>query len=152
MQVIIAVRTLIVVLAIPLIWSAPVRADDRGTRQEARAMAEAAAALYRAQGPEAAFEAFNHSPEFHDRDLYVFALDSEGILVAHGTGESLIGRDLSRLRDPSGRSFVQEFLAIEDTGWIEYQWTNPATGNVEDKVSFLINVGDHVIGVGAYRE
>ena len=113
-------------------------------------MAEAAAELYRSEGAEVAFEAFNHSPEFQDRDLYVFAMDNQGNLTAYGSDQNLVGRSVPGLRDPSGRSFVQDFLAIDDTGWVEYEWRNPATGNVEDKITYVINLGEHLIGVGAY--
>ncbi len=146
------VRTTIVLLTAPVFWFGPSLAQDRGTPEEAKAMAEAAAALYRSQGAEAAFEAFNNSPDFRDRDLYVFALDREGATMAHGASHTLIGRNVAGVRDPAGHRFVQDFLAVDDTGWVEYQWRNPATGNVEDKITYIINLGRHIIGVGAYLE
>ena len=135
-----------------LLMSAPAAAQDVGSLEEAQAMAEEAAALYETGGPEAAFDAFNEGGEFRDRDLYVFALAHDGSIAAHGGNESLVGRNLIGLRDPSGRQFIQEFLAIEETGWVEYQWQNPQNDQVEDKTSYIINVGDHVIGVGAYQQ
>ncbi len=135
----------------PMLWASAATAQDRGTPDEAQAMAEAAADFYHAEGADAAFDAYNASPDFHDRDLYVFALDMDGVMVAHGANENLVGRDIIALRDPAGREFVREFVAIEETGWVDYQWQHPESGNVEDKTTYIINVGDYVIGVGAYQ-
>ncbi len=144
-------RTLIVYLAAPLLFVSTAMAEDRGTPDEAQAMAEEAAAFYQAEGADAAFEAFNNSPDFHDRDLYVFALDGDGNMAAHGANHNLIGQNVVELRDPSGREFIREFLAIEESGWVDYQWPHPESGDVENKTSYIINVGDHVLGVGAYE-
>lgn len=137
-------------VAAPVLWAGAAMAQDQGTPEEAQAMAERAAALYQEVGAEAAFEAFTNSPDFHDRDLYVFAIDSSGIMAAHGTNQALVGRDQSNMRDPTGYAFNQDLMQIEDTGWIEYHWQNPASGNVEPKRSYVINVGDYWIGCGAY--
>lgn len=133
------------------LWAGATMAEDRATPEEAQAMAEAAAAYYQDHGADAAFEAFNTSPDFHDRDLYVFAFDKEGNVAAHGANQNLVGRNVIDLRDPSGLQFIREMIAVEDTGWVEHQWQHPESGAVEDKASYIINVGDYIIGVGAYR-
>ena len=146
------VRILAVLVAAPVFWAVAATAQDRGTPEEAQAMAEEAAAFFQAQGPEAAFEAFsNGAAAFQDRDLYVFVLDVEGNMAAHGANENLIGRTGVDLRDPSGRQFIRDMVAIEGTGWVEYQWQHPQTGSVEDKATYVINLGDYVLGVGAYK-
>ena len=144
-------RTLFVLLVAPFLYAGVAAAEERGTTDEAQAMAEAAAALYNAEGAEPAFEAFNTAPEFHDRDLYVFAMDADGNMSAHGANQNLIGQNLIELRDPTGFEFIRAFLEIEGSDWVDYQWPHPESGNVEDKTSYIINVGDHVIGVGAYQ-
>lgn len=143
--------TLAVFVSVPVLWAGTAIAQDRATPEEAQAMAVAAAELYHAEGADAAFEAYNGSPDFQDRDLYVFAVDMDGVTAAHGANVNLVGREIIGLRDPSGREFIREFLEVADTGWVDYQWQNPETGNVEDKTTYIINVGDYVIGVGAYR-
>ncbi len=134
-----------------LLWSAPASAQEYGTLEEAQAMAEHAVDLFQAEGTDAAFEAFNMSPQFHDRDLYVFAIQTDGTMAAHGANHNLVGRSVLDLRDPSGRLFVHEFLEVDGAGWVEYQWQNPQTGVVENKTSYIVNVGDYIIGVGAYQ-
>ena len=137
-------------LVAPMLWVNAATAQEQGTPEEAQAMAEAAAALFHADGAEASFDAYTNAPEFHDRDLYVFVLDGNGMVAAHGANQAFVGRDVSDLRDPTGTLFNQAILAIEDTGWVDYQWQNPVSGNVEPKTSYIVNVGEYWIGVGAY--
>ena len=134
-----------------LLWTGPAPAQDYGSLEEAQAMAEQAVALFHSDGAEAAFTAFNTAPAFHDRDLYVFVIDTDGTMAAHGANETLRGRNILDLRDPSGSLFVREFLDVEEADWVAYQWQNPQTGLVEHKTSYIVNVGDYVIGVGAYQ-
>lgn len=145
------IRGAVVVLLCQVVSFGGALAEERATKEEAKAMAEEAAAYFEANGAEAAFEAFNTSEAFKDRDLYVFAMDMDGVTVAHGGNQALIGRDMISLRDPSGKAFIQEFVAVEDEAWVSYQWQNPTSGAVENKVSYIINVGEHVLGVGAYE-
>lgn len=125
-------------------------AQERGSPAEAQAMAEAAAAYLVANGPDVAYPAFNDGPEWHDRDLYVFVIDAAGMSLSHGANRDLIGTDLSNLVDRNGVYFVREFLTVEVAGWIDYVYTNPVTGADEPKSSYIIRVGDVIVGVGAY--
>ena len=133
-----------------VLWAGTATAQDQGTPEEAQAMAEAAAALYEAEGADSAFDAFNTGEDFRDRDLYVFVIDGNGDVFAHGGNANLVGRNMLNLRDPTGSLFIQAMIAIEDAGWVDYHWQNPATGNVEPKTSYVVHVGDHWLGVGAY--
>ena len=145
-------RLLAALVAVPVVWVGSALAQDRGTPEEAQAMAERAVDLFLSEGAEVAFEAYLNAPEFRDRDLYVFAIDTEGNMRSHGHSEALVGRYVMDLRDPSGRLFIREFLQVDEMGWVDYQWQNPENGVVENKTSYIINVGDYVIGVGAYSE
>lgn len=144
-------RILVVCVATPFLWAGGAMGQEQGTPEQAQAMAEAAAAYFQAEGAEAAFEAFNTGEQFHDRDLYVFAIDREGVMVAHGANQNLVGRNVLDMRDPNGVQLFHEFLAVEDAGWVDYQWPHPQTGAVQDKTSYIINVGEYAIGVGAYK-
>ncbi len=129
---------------------APAAAADRGSLDEAKAMAEKAAALLKAEGKDKAYPTFNSDAQFKDRDLYVFVIDNTGTAVSHGANAALIGRNLAEVRDPTGKQFVKEMVAITDRGWVDYTWQNPATKAVEPKRSYVIREGDVVVGVGAY--
>ncbi|MCW5719070.1 MAG: cache domain-containing protein [Bauldia sp.] len=125
-------------------------AQEPATPAEAQAMAEAAAAYLTANGPDVAYPAFNDAPEWHDRDLYVFVIADGGINLSHGANHDLIGTDISGLVDRNGVYFVREFLAVETAGWVGYVYTNPTTGLDEPKQSYVIRLGDLILGVGAY--
>lgn len=133
-----------------LIAIAPAVAAERASLDEAKAMAEKAAAYLKAEGPEKAIAAFQDGKSFKDRDLYVFLMKPDGTMVAHGANQGLVGKNLMTLRDPSGKPFMEEMTAVTDRAWVDYSWQNPTTKAVEAKRSYIIREGDYLIGVGAY--
>jgi len=137
-----------------LLAALPLRAADVGTADEAKALAEKAAALVVSEGPEKAFAQFNDKAvaTFHDRDLYVFVLDAQGVVAAQGNNTSLIGKSVINLRDVDGKAFIQEFISVKQPGWIEYKWLNPQTRAVDAKASYVIPVQGYYLGVGVYRK
>lgn len=141
-----------VVLATPIVTFAA----ERGTREEAIAMAERALALWTAQGPEATRTAVMDpaNPSFHDRDLYVMIYDLNGINFAHGAKPALVGKDLSGVRDQDGVEIVRSLINIArtaTTGWVNYKWPNPTTNDVENKSTYVVRLDDtHLAGVGIY--
>ncbi|NVK19736.1 MAG: cache domain-containing protein [Methylocystaceae bacterium] len=128
------------------------QATDRATPDEAKQLCEKAAAFLKENGIEASKAAF-HAPgaPWHDRDLYVFVFNPEGITLIHGAKDALVGRDLTKLRDVDGKLFLKEIVSVQDKGWVDYKWQNPVTNKVEAKTSYVINTGDYVVGVGAYK-
>jgi hypothetical protein len=140
------------VVAAPTMARVTIQAVDPATPADAKAMAIRAAEYLKAQGPETAFAAFSQKGgRFHDRDLYVFVTHESGTLVAHGVDHDMIGTNVLDLKDSDGKSFVREYLAIEDRGWVEYKWEHPLTGTVRNKRSYIVRVGDYSVGVGAYQ-
>ena len=132
----------------------PTFADNRATPDEAKEMAMKAADYLKSVGPEKAFAEFDakDNPTWHDRDLYVTVQDSKGVMVAHGTTPSLIGKSMLDLRDVDGKLFNREMQAVKDTAWVEFKWMNPMTKAVEPKKNYEIRVGDYLVGVGAYAQ
>jgi len=128
-------------------------AADFASQDEAKAMAEKAAAHIQSAGLDIAVKDFmTDGGEWHDRDLYVFVFDKAGITISHGAKAALVGRDLTGLRDVDGKQFIQEFLKVSDAQWVDYKWQNPTTNAVEPKSSYIIRVGEHLVGVGAYKQ
>jgi len=123
-----------------------------GTKEEAQAMAEKAAALYKAEGAKALEKFQDKNGPFFDRDLYVFVIDKDGVFLAHGTKPALVGKNSIALKDADGFEFMKAFLAVKDKDWVDYKWGDPTDGNkVKDKSSYIIRVGDDVVGVGYYK-
>lgn len=145
----------IAMIGLALTFATPATAADLGTPEEAKALAERAATAYESLGREDAFIASNDKTgEFVDRDLYVFVLDQEGTVLAHGANEKLIGKSLLNIKDVNGVLFVQDMVETaksQGTGWVNYSWTHPITKKIAPKTSYLISRGNVIIGVGAYK-
>ena len=66
-----------------IVMAGPVCATDMGTPDEARAMSLEARSAVNEIGREKAFAAFGDPDgEYRDRDLYVFCIDMEGVLLS----------------------------------------------------------------------
>jgi hypothetical protein len=127
-------------------------AAGQATPDEAKAMAIKAAEYLKAVGPDKAFPEFDAKEgPWHDRDLYVYVQDSNGVMRAHGTNPGLIGRSLLDFKDVDGKPITLDTLAIKETGWIEYKWQNPLTKAVQPKVAYVVRTGDYLVAVGAYK-
>jgi cytochrome c len=127
-------------------------AGDAGTPDEAKAMALRAADLLREEGPEKAFPVFNEKGgPFHDRDLYVMVYDNTGKNVSHGANAALIGKDLINLKDTDGKLLIQELVSTKDTAFVDYKWPHPITKKIEMKTTYVVRVGEYLVGVGAYK-
>ncbi len=132
-----------------------VQAAPVGTAEEAKGLAEKSVQLIQAQGNDKAYQAFNDpGAGFVDRDLYVFVIDLQGNVLAHGANKALIGKSLIGLKDADGKTFVQSMVETAKSagsGWVDYKWSNPTTKKVELKSSYVQRVGDVFVGVGIYK-
>ncbi|MCX7816401.1 MAG: cache domain-containing protein [Syntrophales bacterium] len=130
-------------------------ASSKGTAKEAEELVKKAVALYKSVGQEKAFAEFNDPKgKFVDRDLYIYALNMSGTVLAHGANKALIGKDLYNLKDSAGKQFLKEIIDVAKSkgkGWVEYKWTNPVSKKVEDKVAYFEKVGDVILVCGYYK-
>jgi cytochrome c len=139
-----------------MVWATTLTAGEQGTREEAVAMVKRVQAKFERDGADATFKAIldQANEDFHDRDLYPFVYNMQGVIVATGSGRTaLVGKSLLTLRDQDGKYLVQEMLDIAKgpgSGWINYKWPNPATKRVESKSSYIEKMGDYVVGVGIW--
>jgi len=136
----------------------PAMASDRGTAEEAQAMVMKAIEYYNEHGQEEAFKAFeDQEGKFRDRDLYVFVMEHKGLMVSHGGNPGLVGKNIYELKDADGNFFSQKFEEVatseEGEGWVDYKWPNPQTKKVENKSTFIKDLGNGLmVGVGIYKE
>jgi cytochrome c len=145
-------RSLLAFMMLTGLLGAGARADDRATPDEAKAMAIKAAQYLKEVGAEAAFPAFNAKDgPWHDRDLYVFVADPSAKILAHGVTPALIGKPLATLKDVDGKPFLLEIATVQDAGWVEYKWQNPVSKALETKATYVVQVGQYRVGVGAYK-
>jgi signal transduction histidine kinase len=127
-------------------------ASDRGTPDEAKAMAVKAAALVQSEGIEKATGSFSQQDgPFHDRDLWVFVWNADGKCVFSGATPTLIGKTMIDMKDADGTPMVRNFIAIKDAGWTDFRWMDPISQTIQPKTAYIVAVGDMRVGVGAYK-
>jgi cytochrome c len=146
-------------LATALLLSAllsPAFAQDRGTKDEAKALNDAAIAHIKKLGLEQAMKDFGTDrARWMPKDLYPFVMEFGGVMRFH-LNDKMIGKNLLDVKDASGKEFGKEMAALAKagkTGWVDYEWTHPATKKIEDKSAFIQRVpgSDMFVGVGVYR-
>lgn len=130
-------------------------AAQKGTADEAVAMAKKAVNLIRTKGKEQAYAQFNSpSGQFIDRDLYIAVIDSKGIMVAHGGNPRLIGKTLIEMRDAEGKQFIKQLVDTAQkngSGWVDYKWPSPVSGAIESKATYVEKVDDLTVACGIYK-
>ena len=146
-----------IVFAALIAIASPATAAEFGTKDEAVAMVKRVQAEFKKAGPDATFKAVSDKSiaDFHDRDLYPFIYNMEGICVAHGARPALIGKNLIDLKDQDGKFLIREMVTMSNgpgSGWIDYKWPNPLTNKIEDKSSYIEKMGDYFVGVGIYKQ
>jgi signal transduction histidine kinase len=125
------------------------------TQADVQAFVKKAVAYAGEHGKDAALAAFTAAGgEFHDGQLYIYAYDFSGTVIAHGGDPALVGRNLIGMTDPNGVHVIQELvrLARGGGGWLYYTWPNPQHGNAEEpKLGYVEKVDDAwFLGSGTY--
>jgi signal transduction histidine kinase len=134
-------------------------ADDATTTmaspEEAKALSEKAAMTVDELGQEKAFEAFaDEKGEFLPKDLYVFCMDLEGVMLSHAKKPELAGKNLLDF-DKYGDTLFQDMVALaqdKQEGWVDYKWPYPGSDEIREKTSYIkMNSAGFFCGVGAYK-
>jgi len=131
------------------------RAGEFGSRDEAKAMVERAAAFLAANGKEKALAEFsNPKGQFIDRDLYLISYGLDGIRLSHPYNVKLIGKSALDAVDFDGKPYGKEIIETATTkgnGWVDYKFTDPTTKKLSDKTTYVLKTGDIIIACGVYR-
>lgn len=132
-----------------------VSAGTMGTPEDAKTMSLKARAAVNELGQEKAFAAFaDPNGQFRDRDLYVFCIDMEGVLLSQPIKPELVGRNMYHF-NKYGDLLFQDMITLakkSGSGWVDYKWPHPGTNEIRPKTSYIaMNDGDFFCGVGAYR-
>ncbi len=144
-------RTLQILLLVFFAAFAAAAQDDDMLR--AQQLAERIAAIIEAKGIKGARDVLDDSEQtFRDGELYAWVLDTYGVVVLH-PDPVMIGLDIIMLRDLTSRVFIAEILLhahSEARFWDEYTGVNPETNKVTVKRQWIIKVGEHIVGAGAW--
>jgi signal transduction histidine kinase len=130
-------------------------ADEMGTPDEAKAMSLKARMAVNEMGRDKAFAAFaDPDGDFRDRDLYVFCVDMDGVLIAQPIKPELVGKNLYNF-DKYGDLLFQDMIALakeSGEGWVDYKWPHPGSDEIRAKTSYIAtNDEGFLCGVGAYK-
>lgn len=128
---------------------------QQGTAQEARGLVESAARLVEHGMPREQFLRTVTDPNgsWHDRDMYVFALDRAGTYLAFAGNHAKVGTRVQDIPGIAGDQLVADIVAQAERvpGWVEYDITNPATGKVQTKISYVCLLDGLYVGCGVYK-
>lgn len=109
------------------------------TRAEAQAQVAAAIAHAKKVGVEQAIKDINTAPEWKVKGMNVLINETKGVVLASSLNERLIGKNMLEAKDPTGKEYVKEMVAIvqRGEGWVDYQFMNPESKKIEDRTIFV---------------
>lgn len=123
-------RRAIILTMAALALAMSVQAGERGTPAEAKAMLEKAVAHYKAVGRKQALADFNNrKAPFSDRDLYVFCIGPDRLMVANGGYPSFVGQPADLLKDANGKALGKSLIdaaAPAGAGFVQYPHIIPS--------------------------
>jgi methyl-accepting chemotaxis protein len=128
---------------------------QQGVAGEAMALVERAIDYRKGCGSRESFlrDLTDKAHNFHDRDMYVFVLDNKGTYLAFGGNAAKVGTRVQDIAGIDGAGLVDDILqqAAIEPGWVEYDITNPSTGIVQAKMSYVRALDGLAIGCGVYK-
>jgi signal transduction histidine kinase len=151
------IAALVVLLILPALLSGCGDKTSTGdpTKEDVKAFVEKAVEYAKKNGKDAALKAFTAAGgEFHQGQLYIYAYDFKGTVIAHGGDATLVGKNLIDMKDPNGVEVIKELvkLAQSGSGWLYYTWPNPQHNNAQEpKLGYVEKVDDTwFLGSGTY--
>lgn len=146
---------LLLLVLLPLSFAQAQPTEDAAYKEDAekaRALLQKAVDYYR-EHQDKALAVFSRQGEFIDGQLYVYVIDTKGVMLASG-GPSviLVGRDVSNVLDEDLKQVFAKALR-EPEGQMhdaEYRWVNWNDGKVQRKHTYYQRIGDRVLAVGYY--
>src|SRR4051812_29960440 len=118
-------------------------------------MVAKAIAFIRQEGAERGYtEITNREGRFVDRDLYVVVYQLDGKVLAHGSNEKFVGKDLSDAQDVDGKLYVKErveLAAKQPSFWQDYKFVNPVSKKVEPKQMYCEKLENTAVCAGIYK-
>lgn len=145
----------LIALATALLLSPLVQAADLATPDEAKAMSKKAQTAVNEMGKDKAFAAFSSADGgFKVKDLYVFCMDLDGVMLSHAVKPELVGKNLLNFNKYGDELFKNMIATVKASGegWVDYKWPYPGTEDIKDKTSYVMkNNAGFFCGVGAYK-
>jgi cytochrome c len=147
-------KRLLPLVAIIVMTGAAAAADGAG-KDDAVAMVKKAAAFIKAEGADKAYaEISNKAGQFIDRDLYVVVYQLDGKVLAHGSNQKFVGKDMIEAQDVDGKLYVKErveLAAKQPSFWQDYKFVNPVSKKVEPKQMYCEKLDNTAVCAGIYK-
>ena len=91
---------------------------------------------------------------FRARDLYLTVYSKDGVALAHGANNRMVGTQLRDIRDGDGYSYLRDRMEIARTRavfWQDIKYVNPLTRVVEAKAAYCELAADMVVCAAVYK-
>ncbi|MBV8249129.1 MAG: cache domain-containing protein [Comamonas sp.] len=128
---------------------------QQGTAEEAVALVDAAMHLAKGSRNLGSVLHSISDPQqpYHDRDMYVFALSAQGEYLAFGGNPAKVGARVQDVPGIQGERLIADIVAQAETcpGWVEYDYLNPSTQQVQTKMSYVCKHEGLYWGCGVYK-
>lgn len=141
-------------LGIVLVCSATSAYADE--KEDAVKMVKDAVAFYKANGMEKTLDVLNDpKSQFTVGNLYVFAYDLNGTMMANTAKPALVGQNVIDVPDADGKKFRRDIIDIAQksgSGWVDYKTIHPKTKLTEQKTTYFEKIEDLVFACGIYKK
>ena len=131
-------------------------AAHAGSMDEAKKTVKRAVAYVQYQGKAKALAEIGKSRGMFDKgELYAWAYDLQGTMLAHPKSPELVGKKLIDVPDSEGKLFRKEIVEkakAKGWAWVDYKYLNPETKELEYKTTYCQTVSDIIVCCGAYEE
>lgn len=126
-----------------------------GTKAEAKALTEKAAEFLKANGKEKTLaEISKPKGQFDKGEVYVYAFDMKGTVLAHPKNPELIGKNTYNIPDEDGKFFRKDIIQLAKTkgsGWVDYKYLNSETKKIASKTTYILKADDMILCCGVYK-
>jgi signal transduction histidine kinase len=125
-----------------------------GEKEDATQMVNDAVAAVTKDKAAGTQEIGNPKGRYVKGEIYVFAYDLAGTMVAHPMNPKLVGKNLLDVPDAAGKMFRQEIIdGIKRAGvvTVDYKYKNPKSGAIEDKVTYCKKAAELAVCAGYYK-
>jgi len=124
-------------------------------RYNLKGLVKRAISFYHSAGKEIGLAEFmNPRGQFVRGDHYIFAIDLNGVMLAHPINDRFVGLNFLDFRDSEGKSFIREIVenAVRyGSGFAEYKWYHPASEDDVLKTIYYEKTGGIIVCGGFYR-
>ncbi len=129
--------------------------DEMASPDEAKAMSQKAQAAVNEMGGEKAFAVFaSDDGGFKEKDLYVFCMNLDGVMLSHAMKPELVGKNLLDFNKYGDQLFKNMIDVVKSSGegWVDYKWPYPGSDEIREKTSYVMSNNEGFFcGVGAYK-